>query len=58
MVQPGAGPAVLLAAFADWRIGALPVVDAERRLIGVVSYVDVLNHFAEIATRTAVTTPR
>jgi CBS domain-containing protein len=30
------------AIFIDHRIGALPVVDAERRLVGIVSYVDVL----------------
>ena len=51
------GPAVTVAAhtplaelaaeFADDKIGALPVVDRERKLLGVVSYVDVLRALAE-----------
>lgn len=32
------------AALLDERVGAVPVVDAERRLVGIVSYVDVLQH--------------
>jgi acetoin utilization protein AcuB len=34
------------AIFVDHRIGALPVVDAERRLLGIVSYIDVLARLA------------
>ena len=33
--------------FEDARVGAIPVVDGERRLIGIVSYVDVLRVFAQ-----------
>jgi acetoin utilization protein AcuB len=33
---------VLLEAFIDWRIEALPVVDADDRMVGIVSYVDAL----------------
>jgi CBS domain-containing protein len=33
--------------FADAGIGALPVVDDDDRLLGIVSYVDVLRYFAE-----------
>lgn len=32
------------AAMLDERVGAVPVIDAERRLVGIVSYVDVLQH--------------
>ena len=32
--------------FEDARIGAIPVVDRERKLLGIVSYVDVLRVFA------------
>jgi acetoin utilization protein AcuB len=52
-VRPDASPSVLLTAFTDWRLGALPVVDAEGRLIGVVSYIDVLNYFAKSTARDA-----
>ncbi|HTR52741.1 MAG TPA: CBS domain-containing protein, partial [Kofleriaceae bacterium] len=51
------GPAITVAAqapltelateFADDKLGALPVVDRERKLLGVVSYVDVLRALAE-----------
>lgn len=37
-------PLVLaVASFVDWRIGALPVVDGDRRLVGIVSYIDALS---------------
>jgi CBS domain-containing protein len=29
--------------FLDWRVGALPIVDAQERLVGIVSYLDVLD---------------
>jgi CBS domain-containing protein len=34
----------LVSAFTDQRVGAVPVVDAEARLVGIVSYVDVLRN--------------
>lgn len=40
----------IIAAFAHWRLGALPVVDEEGRLLGIVSYVDVLKSLAARAT--------
>lgn len=39
--------AELAAKFADEKIGAVPVIDRERKLLGVVSYVDVLRALAE-----------
>lgn len=35
----------LIAAFADWRLTAMPVVDAAGAVLGIVSYVDVLQAF-------------
>ena len=32
----------------DHRVGSLPVVDADGALVGIVSYVDLLRHYAEI----------
>ncbi len=46
-VNPDSPLSLLLTAFTDWRIGALPVVDAEDRLQGIVSYVDVLRVLRE-----------
>jgi len=31
--------------FVDERVGALPVVDADRKLVGILSYIDVLKAF-------------
>jgi CBS domain-containing protein len=39
--------------FLDWRVGALPVLDAEERLVGIISYLDLLDrvysHFWDVA---------
>jgi CBS-domain-containing membrane protein len=48
-VRPDATAGDLMTAFSSFRVGALPVVDETNRLIGIVSYVDVL---AEVAKRT------
>ncbi len=37
----------VVAALADWRIGALPVVDETKRVLGIISYVDVLSALAD-----------
>jgi CBS-domain-containing membrane protein len=34
----------LVSVFTDERVGAVPVVDADDRLIGIVSYVDILRN--------------
>jgi CBS domain-containing protein len=46
-VRPGAPPSVLFAAFTDWRLGSLPVTDQDGRLLGIVSYIDLLNQMAK-----------
>jgi CBS domain-containing protein len=38
--------------FIDRRIGAIPVVDADDRLVGIVSYVDVLRALLDAPRRT------
>jgi CBS-domain-containing membrane protein len=37
----------LIAAFSDWRLSALAVVDDENHLKGIISYVDVLKALEE-----------
>lgn len=46
-VGPDEPVETVVAALADWRIGALPVVDADRRVLGIISYVDVLGALAD-----------
>jgi CBS domain-containing protein len=41
-VKPSCPIVDLVKAFADWRIGTLPVVAGDERLVGIISYVDVL----------------
>lgn len=45
-VAPETGLEALLEAFADWRLSALPVVGPGQQLLGIVSYVDVLQDLA------------
>ncbi len=45
-VAPSTPLTELAAKFADQKIGALPVIDRERTLLGIVSYVDVLRALA------------
>jgi CBS domain-containing protein len=49
-VRPETPASVLLSTFIDRRIGAVPVVGDDRRLVGIVSYVDVLDRMSEDAT--------
>lgn len=46
----------VIALFADERIGALPVVDEEERLLGIISYLDLLGYLHDRA-QGAATTP-
>ena len=46
-VNPDSPMSLLLTAFTDWRIGAVPVVDGDDRLQGIISYVDVLRVLRE-----------
>lgn len=57
-VGPDAPLGELVPMFCDWRLSALAVVDAERRLVGVISYVDVLRALAERAGRPGERAPR
>ena len=43
-VEPSASYGMLTGLFADSRLSAVAVVDAEQRLLGIVSYVDLLRH--------------
>jgi len=58
-VQPERPLVEIATMFEDARIGAIPVVDGEGKLLGIVSYVDVLRVFARSgpAQATASTTP-
>ena len=56
-VRPEARLSHLIAILSDYRIGAIPVVDADARLVGIVSYLDVLHRLAtgprfEVVART------
>jgi CBS domain-containing protein len=55
-VRPDAGVAEVIASLADSHVSAVPVVDAHRRLLGVISSSDLLTEEAEAcdeAARTA-----
>ena len=41
-LQPGAPFSLLVSAFSDWRLSAVPVVDRDDKLLGIISYVDVV----------------
>jgi acetoin utilization protein AcuB len=51
VVAPDSTVATLLALLVDERLGAVPVVDADEGLVGIVSYLDVLRN--ELGPRTA-----
>ncbi len=46
-VEGTAPMATLMSAFTHWQLSALPVVDEDERLEGIVSYIDVLNAFGK-----------
>lgn len=48
-LPPGAPLADALAVFADERVGAIPVVDAGERPIGILSYVDLLRTIRDLS---------
>jgi CBS-domain-containing membrane protein len=52
-IRANAGAGDLMTAFSSFRLGALPVVDESNRLIGIVSYVDVLAEAAKRMDRSA-----
>lgn len=42
-VEPDAPTSMLASAFTDWRLDAVPVVDSGGKLLGIISYIDLLN---------------
>ncbi len=57
-LPPTATLAEALEVFADDRVGAVPVVDDSERLLGIVSYVDLLGAIRELASPRARERPR
>lgn len=52
-LSPEATLGQALAVFADDRVGAIPIVDATDRVVGIVSYVDLLRSIRELSMRRA-----
>lgn len=55
-VEPDTPLRDVIGLFADERVGALPVVDEEERLLGIISYLDLLGYLHD-QSRGAATTP-
>ncbi len=56
-VSPDASVLELAELFVDHRIGAVPVVTSDDKLLGIISYVDVIGHFAGRRFTPATATP-